>query len=503
MKILNAEQIRKADSYTIENEPIASIDLMERASKECFLWIKKHIKKDKKIFVFCGMGNNGGDGLAIARMLRSTGYNVFLYKVLHKDEASEDFIINEKRLKKIKGFKIYDINNIDDFPETNKDDIIIDALLGSGLNSPLRGLLADVVRQINLTEGKIISIDFPSGLFCEDNSSNKADLVVHATHTLSFQVPKLSFFFAENEKFTGLWHILDIGLNQEFINEQETAFYYTLPQMIKPIYRPRKVFSHKGDYGHALLLAGSKGKSGAAVLSAKAAVKSGVGLMSISLPGSCYLPVQVNVPEAMCIADNDENIIQELVDISKFSVVGAGPGIGVGKQTQNVIKLLIQNSSAPLVLDADAINILSENPTWLSFLPKSSILTPHPGEMDRLAGKSASAFERLDKAREYAFKYGIYIVLKGAYTSIICPDRKVFFNSTANPGMATGGSGDVLTGVILAWLAQGYSPFESALIGVYLHGLSGDIAARKLSFEAMSATDIINNIWKAIRKTFY
>ncbi len=503
MKILNASQIKSVDAHTIDNEPIASIDLMERASKKCYSWIKNNFRKNKKIKVFCGMGNNGGDGLAISRMLLLSGFDVSVYKVLHKDNATEDFEINEERLKKIKGFSMNLVESPDDMPKLQKDDLVIDALLGTGLNSPLRGLLAEIVKYMNASGAKIVSVDMPSGLFSEDNSSNDPNLIIHASHTLSFQTPKLAFFFAENERFTGLWHILDIGLDTDFIDKQESNYYYVHKEMIKPIYKPRKVFAHKGDYGHVLLLAGSKGKSGAAVLSSKAIVNCGAGLVSVNVPGSCYLPVQQNVPEAMCIVDDNEDFITALTDVSIFSVVAAGPGIGKEKQTQNVIKLLIQNSSRPLVLDADAINILSENPTWLSFLPKLSILTPHPGEMDRLAGKSTSGFERLKKAVDLAFKHGIYIVLKGAFTATICPDKKVFFNSTGNPGMSTGGSGDVLTGVIASWLAQSYTPFESSLIAVYLHGLSADIYARKFTFESLSAADIINNIGRAIKKTFY
>jgi ADP-dependent NAD(P)H-hydrate dehydratase / NAD(P)H-hydrate epimerase len=503
MKILNAAQIRSADAYTIENEPIASINLMERASKACFLWIKSRVSKKVSIKVFSGMGNNGGDGLAIARMLLVSGHNVSVYKIRHRDQASEDFITNEKRLCKIKGFKINEISDVKDIPNIEKDDIVIDAIIGSGLNSALQGLLAEVVKSINLSGCNVIAVDMPSGLFCEDNSNNEAENIIRADYTLSFQLPKLAFLFAENEQYVGVWNILDIKLDMDFIKNLESDYYLLNREFVRQLYIPRKRFSHKGDYGHALLIAGSKGKSGAAILSAKAAIKSGLGLITASVPASCYLPIQTNVPEAMCETDSENDFVSTLVDITKYKVVAAGPGLGMEKQTQNVLRLLIQNSSNPLVLDADALNILSENPTWLPFLPKNSILTPHPGEMDRLVGKSLNGYERLQKAREFAFKYGVIVVLKGAHTAIISPDKNVFFNSTGNPGMATGGSGDVLTGIILSWLSQGYTPLQSSLISVYIHGLAADLGIKNSSMESLIAGEIINNIGKAIKMTFY
>ncbi|MBS4012980.1 MAG: NAD(P)H-hydrate dehydratase [Bacteroidetes bacterium] len=503
MKILNASQIKLADAFTIENEPIASIDLMERASKACYDWIKRILDKNTEVKVFCGMGNNGGDGLAIARMLIHSGFKVEVYKVFHKDLATEDFIINEKRLKKTRGFVMHEIRSKDDFPSLCMKDFVIDALIGTGLSSPLEGLLSELVKFINTAKSNVISIDMPSGLFSEDNASNNPDHIIRANHTLSFQNPKLSFFFPENELYTGFWHILDIGLNKAFINSLDTRYYFVQKELIKTLYNARKVFAHKGNFGHALLIAGSKGKSGAAFLSSKAALKSGIGLITAYIPEACYIPFQSALPEAMCLTDENEDYITSMPEISNFSVVGIGPGLGTEKQTQNVLKLLIQNSPKPLVIDADAINILAENPTWFSFLSKESIITPHPGEMDRIVGKSNSGFERLNKAIELSFKYGIFIILKGAYTAIVCPDKSVYFNSSGNAGMATAGSGDVLTGMVLSWLAQGYSPLKSCLFAVYLHGLAGDICSKNTSMESVIAGDIIENIGKAIRKTFY
>ncbi len=295
MKILSAPQIREADAYTIKNEPIASIDLMERASKACFSWIKKRIRKGQQVSIFCGMGNNGGDGIAIARMLHLSGYDVVVYKVMHSNKSSDDFRINEERFKKLKKAKITEIKSIKDIPDSHGN-VFIDALLGSGLNSPLKGLLAEVVNYINSKKAFVISIDIPTGLFCDDNSHNKHEAIINASYTLTFQLPKLSFLFPENEKYVGIWEVLDIGLDQDFINSQDSSFFYLQPEMIKPLYKARKLFSHKGNYGHALLIAGSKGKAGAAVLSARAAIKSGAGLLTLSIPGSCYTPIQSAVP---------------------------------------------------------------------------------------------------------------------------------------------------------------------------------------------------------------
>jgi len=503
MKILTARQIKDADKFTIENEPISSVDLMERAAKACFDQIKRRVRKQTKIRIFCGLGNNGGDGLAIARMVITAGYNVTAYKVVYSDKTSPDFDINEKRLQRLKRADLVEIKQRGDLPEIADSDVVIDAIFGTGLQRPLDALPLDVVQHINRSNAQVISVDIPSGLFSEDNSGSKQDNIIEADFTYTFQVPKLAFMFPENSKYVGNWQILDIGLSIKFIEELDTPWHFLQREDLVPYFRRRGKFDHKGIYGHALLVAGSYGKSGAAVLAAGAALKSGVGLLTTHLPKCNYNIHQTVLPECMVLVDEDEYYFSGVGDISRFSVIGAGPGLGQNIQSQNGLKMLIQNTTRPMVLDADALNIIAENPTWLSFLPPGSILTPHVGEMDRLGGKSSNSLERTEKACDLAFKYRCNIVLKGAHTAIISPDRQVIFNSTGNPGLAKGGSGDVLTGMILAYLAQGYSPTYSAMAGVYLHGLAADIAIRRKPMENLIASDVIENIGHAIRRTFY
>ncbi len=503
MKILDAPEIRKVDAYTIENEPIKSIDLMERAARQCFLSIKKRLKSRQRVMLFCGMGNNGGDGLAIARMLAGTGHEVEVYKVLHATQASTDFLINEKRLEKVRRAKLFELDKYSVLPEIEKNDLVIDALFGSGLNRPLKGLPAKVVQHINASGAVVVAIDLPSGLFCEDNRGNDPQSIIRADYTLTFQLPKLSFLLPGNDRYVGHWEVLDIGLHPEAIQQAETKNYLLDVNGIKSFYHPRRKFSHKGHYGHALLLAGSYGKAGAAILAGHAALRTGVGLLTAHLPAGLVPIMQACLPEAMCTADEGHSIITHPGDVSKFDAIAIGPGIGKDTQTANAFKLLIQNSTTPLLIDADGLNLLAENPTWMSFLPGGSILTPHPKEFERLAGKYNDDFERLEIARAFALKYQVYLVLKGAHTMIVTPDGKTYFNTTGNPGMATGGSGDVLTGIILGWLAQGYAPLQSALMGVYLHGLAGDMAASRMGFEGMLAGDIIFHLPKAIKRIFY
>lgn len=500
MHILSAEQMRQADACTIQQEPIASINLMERASKACFDWMRKTIDRHTPIKVFCGTGNNGGDGLAIARMLALSGYSVVAYKICLSENFSADFITNEKRLRKVKKAQQETLHPGDKLPEIKPEDVLIDAIFGTGLNRPLESFAKTIVEHMNQAQARIISIDMPSGLFSEDNTPNPSGGIIRAHHTLSFQLPKLAFMFADNHPYTGNWTILDIGLNKEFISTQETPWHFVTAPEVKVKGLSRLKHDHKGTYGHGLLIAGSYGKGGAAILSAKACLRSGAGLLTVYTPGINYGPMQTAVPEAMVMGSAEQDYISGLPDISRYTAIAAGPGLGMQKATANMLKLLIQNSPRPLVLDADALNILSENPTWLAFLPKGSILTPHPGEWERLAGKSLSGYEQLQRARDFAFRYQIYIVLKGAHTAIVTPERQCYFNSTGNPGMATAGSGDVLTGTILGLLTRGYSPLISAIMGVYIHGLAGDLAARNRGMESLIAGDLLEYLPKSFRK---
>jgi NAD(P)H-hydrate epimerase len=499
MKILNATQIREADAYTIANEPITSINLMERAAGACVKWITDFFNKDTYFKIICGMGNNGGDGLAIARLLHKEGYGVEVIIVPFFSKASDDFSANRKRLEGIKVTEIKDAEEITLNDIKDKHVAIIDCILGSGLSKPVEGKIGEVIQKINKLNCPVIAIDVPSGLMMEDNATNNRKNIINATFTLTFETPKLAFLFAENAKHVCDFFVLDIGLDKKFIAGQKAPNYFVTEDTIVAMLKHRARFSHKGTYGHALLIAGSYGKIGAAVLSARACLRAGVGLLTVHVPKCGYDILQNSVPEAMVDVDANETAFSGIKEVIPYNAIGVGPGIGQDEATAKGLKLLIQNSKLPIVFDADALNILSENMTWLSFLPAGSILTPHPGEFKRLVGKKDSDYEYHTAQIELARRHRIYVVLKGAYTAIATPEGEVYFNSTGNPGMATAGSGDTLTGIITGLLAQGYTPKEASISGVYLHGLAGDIAANELGQEALIAEDITNNLGRAFK----
>ncbi len=500
MKIFPLEKVREADAYTIEHEPIPSIDLMERAASTCFKWFVKKLSGDQKVMVFCGPGNNGGDGLAVARMLGKKGFQVEVIIVKFTDKFSEDFGINYNRLKEMPEITLLELGKEDKLPGITSDDVVIDALFGSGLSRPVKGFPADVIRHINKSTALVVAIDIPSGLFSDEHVDESEGAIIKADFTLSLQFPKLAFMFPQNAQFVGEWLVRSIGLDQGFIRAADVKNYYVEKNDCSEIHKPRSKFSHKGDYGHALLIAGGYGKMGASVLAARACISSGAGLVHAHTPKKGYGIIQTAVPEAMVSIDSHDEYFSEVPDLALYNAIAAGPGIGMHKQTQNALKLLIQNASVPLLLDADAINILGENKTWIPFIPKLSIFTPHPKEFQRLVGGWKNDFDRLRKQREFSMKNTAYIVLKGAHTSICCPDGSCYFNSTGNPGMASGGSGDILTGIILGLLAQRYHPKHACILGVYIHGLAGDLAARDLGYEAVTATTITERIGKAFRK---
>ena len=501
MKILPVEKIREADAFTIENEPIDSVDLMERAASKVYEWFMKRCKtKEVSVKIFCGIGNNGGDGLALARMLYATNIIPQVFVVRYSDKMSRDCEINFNRLKEETEVPMYDIFSEDDFPQIYDNDIIIDAIFGSGLNRPIEGFTAELINYINKSNAIKIAIDIPSGLILETQNLRNSETqksqppIAKVDYTLSFQFPKLAFMFPEYDAFIGKWEVLDIKLHKDFIDNVETLNFYTTEDVVKPIIRKRTKFSHKGTYGHALLVAGSSGKTGAALLAAEACMRTGVGLLTAHLPKDALLPMQVYLPEAMTSIDKSNTHCTEINDILPYTAIGVGPGIGKDEETVTLLKKIIQEATQPLVLDADALNIIADNPTWLSFLPDNTILTPHPKEFDRMFGKTNNSYERLELQRKMSVVHNIIIVQKGAHTAITFPNGTCFFNSTGNPGMATAGSGDVLTGIILSLLAQRYTPQEAALLGVYLHGKAGDIAAEKLGMESMIARDIIGNL---------
>lgn len=497
MKVFSTKEIHEIDSYTIQHEPVSSVDLMERAALGCAEWIINRLKIETPLHIFTGPGNNGGDGWALARILSEKGFgNIVLYPVYITDTLSPDSQVNRERLIKQGKVIIHEIRTREELPVIYPDYVVIDGLFGSGLSRPSEGFACEVIQHINHSDAKIISIDIPSGLFGEDNRNN-GSCIIHASHTLSFEFPKRAFFFAENEIYTGKWEIIPLGLHKDIINEKLTPWFYIREEDLRGTIRKRKVFTHKGTQGHALLVAGSYGMMGAAILASRACMRTGTGLVTCHVPRQVYPVIQTAVPESIFSIDDDEMYFSKAPSVGKYSAIGAGPGIGTNKVTIAALADLI-NSSKPLVLDADALNIVASE-FWIGRLPENTIITPHPGEFDRLTGKSQSGFERNEKQIELSVKHRIIIVLKGAYSSVSLPDGRCFYNSTGNPAMATAGAGDVLTGVILSLLAQGYKPEDAAIAGTFLHGLAGDIAVSSMGSETIIASDIVEQLGRVFK----
>jgi len=500
MKIFSSSQIRDIDRFTIENEPISSLNLMDRAADAIFRWFAANIGTNKRITIIAGPGNNGGDGMALARILTEGGYNVDVY-YLDSKAYSDDFHVNLNRLANQGIVNSKRVSDESQLPSLEVDTVVVDALFGSGLSRALDGFPARLVGYINKGKSQIISIDIPSGLFCEENPQPNINPVIHANVTLSLQFPKFSFLFAENAQFVGRWKVLPIGLHQGAISTVQTPYIYIDRVMVSSMLKPRTKFGHKGSYGHCLIVAGSHGMMGASVLASSACIKSGSGLVTAHVPKVGYSVLQGSIPEVLVDVDENEYCFSGIIEISKYTAIGVGPGIGKRNDTYNGLYNLIKGIKVPLLVDADGLNIIAEHPDLLKILPENTVITPHPGEFDRLFGICSSGHQRLNLALDKAKEYSIIIVLKGANTQIVCPNGDVFFNSTGNPGMATGGSGDVLTGVITSLLGQGYDPTSASIIGVYIHGLAGDLASAKKGFNALTATDIISYLGDAFNLT--
>lgn len=501
MKIFPSSSIKQLDAYTIEHEPIESIDLMERAATALTQAITGRWDTETPVTVFAGPGNNGGDALAVARMMAEMGYNIEVYLFNTKGTLSPDCQTNKERVEMMPEIIFHEISTQFMPPALTENHLVIDGLFGSGLNKPLSSGFASVVKYINASSATVVSIDIPSGLMGEENTFNIKSNIIRADLTLSLQLPKLAFLFAENQKFIGEWDVLDIRLSEEGMEQTETDYEILDMEDIRSCIIPRQQFDHKGNFGHALLIAGSKGMAGASILAARACLRSGVGLLTVHAPLCNNDILQTAVPEAMVEPDADEFCFAVPTDTDKYQAVGIGPGLGKDEETENALLEQLEHCQTPTVLDADALNILSNHREALENLPRGSILTPHPKEMERLIGHCQDSYERLTKARELAYTANVHIILKGAYSAIITPEGKCYFNPTGNPGMATGGSGDVLTGVVLALLAQGYSAGDAARIGTYVHGLAGDIAMKKQGVTGMIASDIVSYLpaaWKLV-----
>ena len=500
IKIFSTDKVRELDKYTIQNEPISSIDLVERAATVFTSEFCRRYSKQTRIIVFAGQGNNGADALAIARMLTDAGYRVETYLFNPTMRLSDDCELNKQRLLHMEKIEFTEV--VDDFvpPELEERDVVIDGLFGSGLNRPLTGGFAAMVRYINQSNATVVAIDIPSGLFGEDNRKNDPDAIIHADLTLTFGFPKLAFLLPENAEFVGEWKVLDILLHPEIIASTPTQFTLVTEEDIAAVFQPRNRFAYKGTFGHALLIAGSHGKMGAALLSAKACLRSGAGLLTVHIPGRGEQILQTAFPEAMVDLDQHQDHFSSVSGIKASSSIAIGPGLGQHPDSVKALEQLLQVVEKPLVIDADALNLIAANKDLLKRIPPRSILTPHPKEFDRIAGESTNSYERLKKAQAFATDHQLCVVLKGAYTAICTATGNVYFNNCGNPGMATAGSGDVLTGIILALLAQGLEPETAAVSGVFLHGTAGDLAAVYRSEESMIASDITDMLGKAFKQ---
>lgn len=502
MKIFTATQIHELDNYTITHEPIKSIDLMERAAKTITRAIMDEWTDRTPMVIFAGPGNNGGDALAVARLLAEENYKVSVYLFNIHNKLSDDCAANKQRLidsKRVGHFTEVTLNF--DPPELTEDMVVIDGLFGSGLNKPLIGGFASLVKYINQCPAKVVSIDIPSGLMCEDNTYNIHSNIIRADLTLTLQQKKLSMMMADCQKYIGRLRVLDIRLSKEYIDKTEANCRILEEQDVRRLLMPRDDFAHKGAMGNALIIAGSYGMAGAAVLATRACLRSGVGKVTVHTPRRNYLVMQTAVPEAVMQMDHEETYFSESVDSTDFDALGIGPGLGLVENTAIALIGQIRRTSCPIVADADALNILANHQAWMQQLPSGIIMTPHPKEFDRMAGSTSNNdYERLIRAQQMAEHIKGYIILKGHHSALCMPDGHIVFNATGNSGMATAGSGDVLTGILTALLARGYDKGTACQLGMYLHGLAGDLAAKEVGKESLVASDIIQFLPKAFLK---
>ena len=502
MKIFTAAQIHELDNYTITHEPIKSIDLMERAAKTITRAIMDEWTDRTPMVIFAGPGNNGGDSLAVARLLAEENYKVSVYLFNIHNKLSDDCAANKQRLidsKRVGHFTEVTLNF--DPPELTEDMVVIDGLFGSGLNKPLIGGFASLVKYINQCPAKVVSIDIPSGLMCEDNTYNIHSNIIRADLTLTLQQKKLSMMMADCQKYIGRLRVLDIRLSKEYIDKTEANCRILEEQDVRRLLMPRDDFAHKGAMGNALIIAGSYGMAGAAEHATRACLRSGVGKVTVHTPRRNYLVMQTAVPEAVMQMDHEETYFSESVDSTDFDALGIGPGLGLVENTAIALIGQIRRTSCPIVADADALNILANHQAWMQQLPSGIIMTPHPKEFDRMAGSTSNNdYERLIRAQQMAEHIKGYIILKGHHSALCMPDGHIVFNATGNSGMATAGSGDVLTGILTALLARGYDKGTACQLGMYLHGLAGDLAAKEVGKESLVASDIIQFLPKAFLK---
>lgn len=499
MKLFSAEQIYAADKFTIAKQKITSDELMERAAVQIFNWMHLRMQgAPVKIHLFCGIGNNGGDGIALARHLQEHGYNIAVHVVNYSEKRSKDFLINLDRLKDRKIWPNF-IAADSEFPEIGVDDIIVDAIFGIGLNRPPDAWVVKLITHLHASKAFILSVDIPSGLY-SDRAPEQKDAVVKANFVLSFQFPKLVFFLPETGIYIDQWEVLDIGLDREFLTKEKTAFELIGKNEVLPMYIPRSKFSHKGTHGHSLLIGGSYGKIGAVKLASIAALKIGSGLVTSYVPRCGYSVLQTSLPEAMVLTGGDTSITKIDFDIAA-NAIGIGMGMGTEQETKKAFSDFLKTNKAPLVIDADGLNILASKKALCELLPKQTVLTPHPKELERLVGTWKDDFDKLEKTKAFSKKYDCIVIIKGAHTITVYHDEG-FVNTTGNPGMATAGCGDVLSGIVTGLIAQGYASLQAAIFGVYLHGKSADLLIESTGYQSLIASDVVNGLGTAYLDLF-
>ncbi|TAH01487.1 MAG: NAD(P)H-hydrate dehydratase [Sphingobacteriales bacterium] len=491
LKLLTAAQTQLADKYTIENLAISSWELMERACNAFVTtFLSKFTERKKTISVFCGKGNNGGDGLAIARMLIGEGFTqtkVFIAD-FEKNETP-NFKQNLERLQSLDADISY-LSKADDL-ETPQVDFIIDALFGYGLNRALTGEWPNLIEKINNFSAYKIAVDIPSGLPAEGEPFNNK--IICADWVISFQRPKLNFLLPLSNSFIKKWKVVNIGLDENYIQSIATPYFWFWKGDVQNWLKPRKAFTHKGLLGHALIIAGNTQTMGAALICTEACIKTGAGLTTAMVNSSALVALNTRIPEAMFVSRDDETI-----NFGKYTVIAIGPGLGINNEATALLKSVLKTAQKPLVLDADALNILSENPEFINLIPKNSVLTPHIKEFDRLFGTHQTCWQRIETAFKQAKKLQVYIVLKNRYTMIFNPNGACYFNSSGSPAMANGGMGDALTGIITSTIAQGYEIEKAVLIAVFTHGYVGEQLAKKMF--SVTATAVIKQIPYALKE---
>ncbi|WGK64555.1 NAD(P)H-hydrate dehydratase [Croceiramulus getboli] len=502
MKIFSRKQLREADQVTLKKEGIPSINLMERAGGYAYQWLHQRLQGGQvPIKIFCGIGNNGGDGLVIARYLLENGYQTTVYIVNYSDKRSEDFLKALDSLKEKTTQWPELLKSASYLPEINSGDIVIDAIFGIGLNRPAPDWVQQLFAHINASKAYVLAIDIPSGLYMDAVPATDEE-VISASYVLSFQSPKLVFFLPQTGKYVQMWETLDIGLDRDYLINTPTDVELIGKQEILQMYRPRQKFSHKGTYGHSMLVGGSFGKMGAVVLATRAALRTGSGLATAYVPQLGVDIVQTALPEAMVLTDNFNGKTFEEIDYDiEPDVIGIGVGMGTDSFTKKALTDFLDDYEGKLVVDADALNCIAADPKLLEDLPNQAVLTPHPKELERLIGSWEDDFDKLEKTAAFAKIYDVIVVIKGAHT-ITVYDYRLYVNTTGNPGMATAGAGDVLTGMITGLIAQGYGPLQAAVFAVYLHGRAGDLAVPKTSYQGLLAGDLVDHIGAAFMDLF-